>query len=337
MKTNGESVYGTQASPFRELRWGRCTQKSIKGGTRLYFHVFDWPAVGKLKIPGIYNEPKEAFLLSDQNKNKLVVKRNEDALEIQLPDDFSHEYVSVVVLDVQGKLDINDPPLISAESEIFIDSLSIKIISDRENIDIRYTTDGSVPDGSARLLKKPVLITESTTVTAGIFRDGKPVSGPVSGTFKKVIPWKNQQISGLSAGLRYRYFEGDWNRLPEFNRLEPVKKGVIEKVEFSPRSREEYFGFVFEGFIKVPREGIHSFFIESDDGSRFYLDGKLLIDNDGLHGMTEKAGAAPLSAGFHSVKIEFFQKTGGKGLKVSYKISGGEIKSLSGGMLFCRK
>ena len=39
LKLNGEAIYGTTASPFRKLDWGRCTQKPGK----LFLHVFDWP------------------------------------------------------------------------------------------------------------------------------------------------------------------------------------------------------------------------------------------------------------------------------------------------------
>ena len=42
MKVNEESIYGTSASPFEKLDWGRSTQRTIYGGTRLYLHVFDW-------------------------------------------------------------------------------------------------------------------------------------------------------------------------------------------------------------------------------------------------------------------------------------------------------
>jgi len=50
MKTNGEAIYGTQASPFKSLSWGRCTQKQLTGGARLYLHVFDWPADRKILV-----------------------------------------------------------------------------------------------------------------------------------------------------------------------------------------------------------------------------------------------------------------------------------------------
>ena len=58
MKVNNESIYGTGASPFAKLDWGRCTQKRLPdGNTRLYLHVFNWPADGKLVLPPLSNQP----------------------------------------------------------------------------------------------------------------------------------------------------------------------------------------------------------------------------------------------------------------------------------------
>ena len=52
MKTNSESIYGTTASPFENIPWGRCTKKDAGNGiTQLYLHVFDWPEDGKLEVP----------------------------------------------------------------------------------------------------------------------------------------------------------------------------------------------------------------------------------------------------------------------------------------------
>ena len=46
MDVNGESIYGTTASPFADLTWGRCTKKVGTDTSLLYLHVFDWPADG---------------------------------------------------------------------------------------------------------------------------------------------------------------------------------------------------------------------------------------------------------------------------------------------------
>ena len=51
MKVNGESIYATNASPFEETSWGRCTQKELEDNkTRLYLHVFDFPEDGVINI-----------------------------------------------------------------------------------------------------------------------------------------------------------------------------------------------------------------------------------------------------------------------------------------------
>lgn len=69
MRVNGEAIYGTTASPFAKLAWGRCTQKRGKQGPeRLYLHVFDWPKNGQLEIPALEgSQPVKAWLLAASN------------------------------------------------------------------------------------------------------------------------------------------------------------------------------------------------------------------------------------------------------------------------------
>ena len=59
MKVNSASIYGTSASPFATLPWGRATRK----GQTLYLHVFDWPANGTLDVP-LQNKIRSAKLLA---------------------------------------------------------------------------------------------------------------------------------------------------------------------------------------------------------------------------------------------------------------------------------
>ena len=72
------------------------------------------------------------------------------------------------------------------------------------------------------------------------------------------------------------------------------------------------------GYLKVATAGDYTLYLNSDDGSRLYLDGVLVINNDGLHGMTEKSVVKNLAAGYHSVKVEFFENDGGAGLSFSW-------------------
>jgi alpha-L-fucosidase len=65
MKRNGESIYGTTASPFFKLFWGRCTKKISGKDQLLYLHVFDVPENGKILVPGLKNEVKSVQILRD--------------------------------------------------------------------------------------------------------------------------------------------------------------------------------------------------------------------------------------------------------------------------------
>ena len=54
---------------------------------------------------------------------------------------------------------------------------------------------------------------------------------------------------------------------------------------------------VFEGWVEVPATGVYTLHLRSDDGSRLWLSGQPLIDNDGLHGMNGQPISAALKAG----------------------------------------
>jgi len=101
MRTNGESIYGTQASPFKRLGFGTCTQKTAK----LYFHVFDWPQK-ELSIPGLKNKIEGACLLSDPERKALAVTQTGDDATVSLPSQAPDKFDSVVVLSITGPAEV---------------------------------------------------------------------------------------------------------------------------------------------------------------------------------------------------------------------------------------
>jgi alpha-L-fucosidase len=337
MKMNGEAIYATHASPFQKLDWGRCTQKALGSDTRLYLHVFDWPGDGKLKVPGIFNAAKQAYLLSDPQSSALPVAREEDALVITVPNQAPDAHNSVAVLDIIGKPDVSNPPMIESDANIFVEIIEISLKSDRENVELRYTLDGSTPSINSTLVQGPIRLAKTATISARCFRDGKPVSDAATATFTKVTPIPAVKIDKIQKGIQYVYYEGDWDRLPDFKNLQPVKAGVLPNFNFSPRQEVERFGFEYSSFIRVPETGVYTFFTSSDDGSRLYIGDSLVVDNDGLHGMRETRGVAALAAGLHPIRVAFFEKTGGDDLVVSYQGPKIEKQRIPDNVLFIRK
>ena len=322
MHTNGESIYGTSASPFTKLDWGRCTKIETKNGTRLYLHVFNWPAGGKLTVPGIFNQPSVAFLLADANRNPLNIVRQYENLIITIPSTPPDKINSVVVLDLNGIADVNNPPLIESLNDIFLDKINVSVKSERTNAEIRYTLDGSEPGVNSQLVKGPVELTATSVVSAKCFRDGKQVSGTAHKLITKVEPRVSQKIENPKPGLKYKYFEGNWDIIPDFNSLKPVLEGESPNISLDVRKQNEFFGMTFDGYIKIEKTNVYTFSTDSDDGSRLYIDQQPVVDNDGLHGNQTERGVIALAEGYHFLRIDYFNKTGGMDLKVYIQSSG---------------
>jgi len=110
MKVNGESIYGSHASPFRKLPWGRCTSKPGGADTLLYLHVLEWPADGKLTLPGLRNPVKSASLLADGNA--LSVGTSETGPVINLPAKAPDPVCSTLKVLIQGPADVAETPIL---------------------------------------------------------------------------------------------------------------------------------------------------------------------------------------------------------------------------------
>jgi len=334
MKINGESIYGTGASPFPNLDWGRCTQMNTPSGTRLYFHVFDRPADGKLFVPGLYNKPGNTFLLADAGKRPLETSRQDDAIIISLPEEASDPYDLVVIMDIEGRPDVNLPPAIRASASIFIDQTDVSITTERENIVNHYTTDGSMPVLASPLYTKPFEIDKTTTVSVRSFRGEKPVSPVARLTITKVSPLPSHTIEKVKAGLHYRYFEGNWDSIPDFAVLAPVEEGTISNLNLSCKKQPDYYGIVYKGYLAIPADGVYTLYLASDDGSCLYIGQEKLIDNNGQHGIVEKSGTLALGAGLHPLLVTFFEKSGGDHIALSISGPGMKKQEVSDSMLF---
>jgi len=317
LKTNGEAIYGTTASPFPVTSWGRATQKQMPDRvTRLYLHVFDWPKDGKLVVDGLLSEATSAFLLGDPSRSPLATGRERDMLAVTLPATVPDAVDTVVVVDIKGKPDVAIAPTISAPAPIFIDTLEVTVSSSQEDVELRYTTNATNRHADSPLVSGPIRLTASAQVSARAFRAGRPVSPISRVSFTKVTPRKPVLVDKTEPGLRYEYFEGTFEKTTDFRT--PVKRGVVRVFDVSPRERNSRFGFRYFGFLKVPKRGVYEFALTSDDGSRLLVDSEVLVDNDGLHSPREKTGLVALAPGLHLFQVDFFERDGGFDLKVHW-------------------
>jgi azurin len=125
----------------------------------------------------------------------------------------------------------------------------------------------------------------------------------------------------LFTDLKFAMYLGDWKMLPEFSKLRPEREGDVggKLIEIKLDDYKNQFGLVFSGKLNAPKEAEYIFNLTSDDGSRLYVDGRKVVEFDGIHPATQiKEGKVKLKAGDHEVRVEYFQATGGAELYVGW-------------------
>jgi len=135
-------------------------------------------------------------------------------------------------------------------------------------------------------------------------------------------------------GLEYAYYEGDWNKIPNFDVLTAVTSGVTASFDLSLRKRDDKFGFRFDGYVQVPTAGLYTFYTRSDDGSKLHIGNVEVVNNDGLHGAQERSGTLRLGAGLHAITVTFIESGGGQELAVRWEGPGIAKQDIPSNALF---
>ncbi|HKP97338.1 MAG TPA: PA14 domain-containing protein [Fibrobacteria bacterium] len=120
-----------------------------------------------------------------------------------------------------------------------------------------------------------------------------------------------------SPGWSYRYYEGTWNTLPDFNALTPAASGAADAISVAPRLREDYFGLMFTAQVAIPTAGAYTFYTNSDDGSKLWVGSTLVVNNDGPHSPQERSGVLNLTPGTYVVSVAFAELAAGQVLDVA--------------------
>jgi hypothetical protein len=210
-------------------------------------------------------------------------------------------------------------PTLTPRGGAFLDPMPVSAQTTTPSARLHYTTNDSEPTAQSPVWAGPLTVTNTTTLRVKGFLDGLAPSATVTGLFSRLVPRAAERTPIATNGLSYGYYEAVFKKLSDFALLIPVKTGTAAVPDISLRQRDENFALRFAGYLTAPANGLYTFFIESDDGSRLWIGDTLVVDNDGLHGMEEKSGQIALEAGQHPFVLGYFNTTGGRGLAVRYE------------------
>jgi len=201
----------------------------------------------------------------------------------------------------------------------------------------RYTTDGKDPDQSSPEYKAPFTVNKTTVVKAKSFDEKGNGSLLSTAYFRMIKP-------GMSNGLTTTFYQGnELSKLPQFGMLKKGSSWISSEFNISRdqingllEKGNESFALQFSGFIQIDTPGKYTFSTQSDDGSKLYIDGKEVVDNDGNHGVTEETGSIELTAGKHPVLVEYYNNGGGFWLDAFYKGPGTTKQLIPADKLFVK-
>lgn len=235
-------------------------------------------------------------------------------LGVQLPPECVGKFLTEAFEPKTDKLYVPMPYITPSEG-FFIEPTTITLTADAADTRIYYTLDGSFPTDQSILYEKPFLLDKPAVVRAIAYRKGQ--SGKPAEAFIRVRP------EGETPKVAYKYYEKMMKKgLPDFRTLgKPTREGYVYEFTLDELDVEEkdHFAIEFSTRLDIPSESLYTFGVISDDGSKVYIDGKEIIDNDGSHSADIRYGSVRLSRGLHEVKVEYFDDYMGQKLELYYR------------------
>lgn len=175
----------------------------------------------------------------------------------------------------------------------------------KKRLELRLKKKYFIEEFKLNVSQKPTTVYYDAEIFEDLFASDQPVFEP-----KKEEPVRGR-------GINVSYFD---NRE---NRGDPIKREVVDSIDFVWEEEDKIFpapfGMILEGSIELPESGEYQFFLASDDGSEFYLDGEFLINNGGDHEDRVRMGKRFLDKGRYPFKINYYDSGGGASLKLWWK------------------
>jgi hexosaminidase len=209
------------------------------------------------------------------------------------------------------------------------DTALVHLSAPVEGGSIRFTLDGSDPGPASPLYQDPILLPlrdSGTEVAARIVLDDGRAGAIRRAIFRRTRLHRPHPLplSAREPGLEMAAYSGPFRSVDDLETGTPLSMGqegpeghsFVPMVTLPTDSPATSFGMTLSGFLRVPRKGIYTFFLTSDDGSRLTMEGQVVVDHDGPHGMATRSGQIALHRGWHPLEVRYFQAGGGLGLEL---------------------
>lgn len=197
---------------------------------------------------------------------------------------------------------------------------TLELFTGIETATIHYTLDGSVPDENSPAYTKPLILqlNEPVVLNALTLMPSGRKSAVSTGYFKQLEFIESLTVGVLESGLRFSWEPGEFKSAKNLLLRNP-KVTKVNGVELPEAIPSSFFGAVYEGYIKIPQDGLYTFRLQSDDGAALYIAEQLVTENAGFKFGEHSKGTLALKAGYHLFKLNYFQAKYGANLSLYYQ------------------
>lgn len=185
---------------------------------------------------------------------------------------------------------------------------------------LRYTLDGSMPTATSPRLPAPFRVKAPALVTVAGVRPNGQISDPAVVRVVEVAP---EPVQVREPGLRRLEAPVAWRVTGDLAAVAGAVSRIVAAVDLAEAPRGETFALQFDGWLRIPSDGLYTFHLTSDDGSVLRLGGQVVVDNDGLHPPALQSARMRLRKGDYPLQIRFIQ--GGGGAELRLEVEGPEV------------
>jgi hypothetical protein len=203
----------------------------------------------------------------------------------------------------------------------FLNELIISAVHPYKELATNFTFNKmAVPDADISP-ENGIIIKEGGEVSIQLTNNAGQSTSLETRYYEKITkPYKAVKVRNPEPGLKYSYYEGIWDKLPDFDDLKESSNGVAQDFwvsDYAPH--EDHFAMAFTGYIEVKEDGLYIFRSRSDDACRLIIHGETVLNQDLDKENFKDIGAIALKKGFHPVTIHFLEVSGRERLRLYVK------------------
>lgn len=218
-------------------------------------------------------------------------------------------------------------PIIHPQNDSFTPSGGIYEAAVTVNIEnpnaegsIYYTLDGSVPTVATGVKYiAPFTLNETTVVKVGVFEDKRLVA-TIETAYFRVLNTREKEAHGVSYNVYNTERLQLWSSLKSQT---PIDSGILYEFSSDPvlktLENKEQVLITYQSYLVINTPGTYTFYTASDEDSLLFINGELLVNNNGKYDVAERGARIELEAGKHRLDLMYYNQKGFSHLSAYYE------------------